>query len=59
MPITDSMEHGALRLDIYDDEDKVVISIVEDRNRGAVEINAIILDYQTARMLAHYILEHV
>jgi hypothetical protein len=59
MPITDSMEHGALRLDIYDDEDKVVISIVEDRQRGGAEINAIILDYQTARMLAHYILEHV
>jgi hypothetical protein len=54
-----SMESGALRLDIYDDEDKVIISIVEDRNRGAVEINAIILDYQTARMLAHYILEHL
>lgn len=53
------MESGNLRIDVVDETASVVISIVEEHAHGGVEVHAIQLDFATARMMAHYLLEHV
>lgn len=58
-PPTPHMESGNLRLDVVEERQTVVISIVENRAHGGVEVHAIELDFITARMMAHYMLEHI
>lgn len=58
-PSSSHLENGNLRIDVVEDVGKVVISIVENNNHGGAVVTAIELDFTVARIVAHYLLEHV